>query len=103
MLFLANIAGVAMLVWFYLTAQEHKKSGVEWAIIGLIGYWLVWWLVNTLLNGMLPTAMARTSTMLFFMVKQIPALCGMSVAYLIRQKLISGSVNNQANAASETE
>lgn len=103
MFLLANVAGVAMLVWFYLAAQEHKKSGVEWAIIGLIGYWLVWWLVNTLLNGMIPNAMARTSTMLFFMVKQIPALCGIFTAYLIRQKLIADAVNNPTSLPSETE
>lgn len=103
MLLLANVAGVAMLVWFYLAAQEHKKSGVEWAIIGLVGYWLVWWLVNMLLSGMIPAAMARTATMLFFIVKQIPALCGIFVAYLIRQKLISDAVNNPSESQAESE
>ena len=42
MSFLAIFAGIAVLVWFYLTAKEKGEHRFNWAIVGLIGYWLVW-------------------------------------------------------------
>ena len=46
MLFLAKFAGIAVLVWFYLTAKDKGEQPIKWAIIGLIGYWIAWWVVR---------------------------------------------------------
>ncbi len=35
MLLLAKFAGIAVLVWFYLTAKEKGEPAIKWAIIGL--------------------------------------------------------------------
>jgi len=102
MLFLAKILAVAVLVWFYLAAQEHKQPPIKWAVIGLIGYVLAWALGYAFIHFMLPAAITRTATM-GFLVMQIPAVCGAFAAYLIRGKLISDAVNNPSITQSEAE
>lgn len=102
MLFLAKVAAVAVLVWFYLAAQQHKEPPIKWAIIGFIGYVLTWFLVYKTFIGVLPPSLTRTAVM-GFLVMQIPAFCGVFAAYLIRQKLISDAVKNPTGSQSETE
>lgn len=88
MLFLARFAGVAVLVWFYLTAKDKGEPPIKWAILGFIGYWLVWWLVNLTvvknIVGMFPTNFTA-----IFLVNQIPALIAIGVCFFIRKKLIA--------------
>ncbi|MEY4768732.1 MAG: hypothetical protein RL637_1371 [Pseudomonadota bacterium] len=93
MLFLAKAAGILVLIWFYMTAREHQQPGVKWAIIGLIGYWLTWWLSEQMIVAILPTAITRTMVM-GFLVLQIPAICGMLSAYFIRKKLLTDIEKN---------
>jgi RsiW-degrading membrane proteinase PrsW (M82 family) len=92
MLLLAKILAVAVVVWFYLAAQEHKQPPIKWAVIGLIGYLLGWFLTKGLLHILLPASASRTLVM-GFLVVQIPAVCGAFAAFLIRGKLISDAVN----------
>jgi len=87
MLFLAKVGAIAVLVWFYLSAQKQSQPPVKWAIIGLIGYWLTWWLVKLTVMGILPSSLTRTAVM-GFVVMQIPALCALLASYFIRQKLV---------------
>ncbi len=87
MLFLAKLAGILVLVGFYMTAQKHHQPAVKWAVIGLIGYWLSWWLVDKTIVAMLPAAVTRTMVM-GFIVMQIPAVCAIIAAYFIRKKLL---------------
>lgn len=88
MLLLAKILAVVVIVWFYLAAQQHKQPPLKWAVIGLIGYLLVWGLTYGTLHILLPAAVTRTM-MMGFLVAQIPAITGAFAAYLIRQKLIA--------------
>ena len=96
MLFLAKVAGIAVLVWFYLTAKEKGEPPVKWAVIGLIGYWLAWWAVKLTLVTALIGLVAKSATMTFIVV-QIPALCAIATAFLIRKKLLADAAekNNQ--------
>lgn len=87
MLFLAKVGAIAVLVWFYLSAQKQNQPPVKWAIIGLIGYWLTWWLVKLSVIGILPSSLTRTAVM-GFVVMQIPALCALLASYFIRQNLV---------------
>ncbi|MGR8980866.1 MAG: hypothetical protein ACU84H_12365 [Gammaproteobacteria bacterium] len=88
MWFLARFAAVAVLVWFYLTAKKKNQPPVKWAIIGFIGYWLTWGLVNlTLVKAM--AAIIPSSFTMAFLVNQIPALAAICASYFIRKKLIS--------------
>lgn len=90
MLYLAKFAGVAILVWFYLTAKEKGQPPVQWALIGLIGYWLTWWLVKLTVVHPLGDMLAKNATNLF-LVTQIPALAGIAASFFIRKKLIANA------------
>ncbi|ASF45463.1 hypothetical protein [Methylovulum psychrotolerans] len=88
MLILAKAAGIAILVWFYLTAKEKGQPAFQWAIIGVIGYWVAWWAFKLTALAPLAALFTKSPTMIF-LVTQIPALCGMAAAYFIRKKLLA--------------
>ena len=88
MLFLAKFAGIVVLVWFYLTAKDQGEQPVKWAIIGLIGYWIAWWAIRLTVVAALSGVVAK-SPMMTFVVIQIPALCAIAAAFLIRKKLLA--------------
>ncbi|MDP2902722.1 MAG: hypothetical protein Q8N96_06400 [Methylovulum sp.] len=90
MLFLAKAAGIAIIVWFYMTAKEKGESTVKWVIIGLMGYWLAWWAINLTVLGALVSLAGKNFTAVFI-VTQIPALCAIGAAYLVRKKLLADS------------
>lgn len=88
MSFVAIFGGIAVLVWFYLTAKERGEERFKWAIIGLIGYWIAWWAVKlTVVNAL--SGLVAKSPMLASIVILIPALCAIAAAFLIRKKLIA--------------
>ena len=90
MLFLAKALAIAVLIWFYTTAREKGEPPINWAITGLIGYVIVWvgvrYTVVAALSGMVATSPTGT-----IIVMQIPALCAIVAAFLIRKKLISNA------------
>ena len=94
MLLLAKFAGIAVLIWFYLTAKEHGEQPVKWAIIGLIGYWVAWWAVNlSVVSGLI--ALVGKSATLVFLITQIPVLGALTVAFFIRKKLLADAAENK--------
>ncbi|MCX7098397.1 MAG: hypothetical protein NTV43_10905 [Methylococcales bacterium] len=88
MLFLAKLAGVLVLVWFFLSAKEKGEPPYKWAIIGLVGYWITWWAVRLTVVNALAGMFAKSATMTFIVI-QIPALCAIAAAVLIRKKLLA--------------
>jgi hypothetical protein len=90
MLYLAKFAGVGILIWFYLTAKEKEQPTLQWAVIGLIGYWLTWWLVKLSVLHPLGDMLVKSPTSLF-LVTQIPAIAGIIVCFFIRKKLIANT------------
>ncbi len=94
MLYLAKFAGIAVLVWFYLTAKDKGEPAVKWAIIGVIGYWIAWWLVKLTVVSALVGMVSKTMTTVF-LVTQIPALCAIFAAFLIRKKLLADAAENK--------
>jgi integral membrane sensor domain MASE1 len=88
MLYLAKFGGIAILIWFYKTAVDKNQSGLKWAIVGLIGYWLTWWLVNlTIVQGMM--GMTPKNLTMLFLINQVPAIGAIVAAILIRKKLVT--------------
>ena len=88
MLLLAKVAGIAVLVWFYLTAKKQGEQAFKWAIIGLIGYWLTWWAIRlTVVAGL--SGVLTKSPVIAFTVFQIPVVCAIAAAFLIRKKLLA--------------
>jgi hypothetical protein len=90
MLLLAKLAGVLVLVWFFMTGKKMGEPPLKWAIIGLIGYWLAWWLGNKIILSAL-VGMFSKSSVIIFLVTQIPVVCGLAVAFFVRKKLIKDS------------
>jgi len=93
MLHLAKFAGIAVLVWFYLSAKEKGASPINWAITGLIGYWITWWAVKLTVVSALSGVVAKSATGTFLLL-QIPALCAIAAAFLIRKKLLADVAEN---------
>jgi hypothetical protein len=88
MLHLARFAAIAVLVWFYMTAKEKGEPPINWAITGLIGYWITWWAVKLTAVSALSGMVAKNPTGTF-LVYQLPALCAIGAAFLIRKKLLA--------------
>lgn len=85
MFILAKLCGILMLVWFYLTAKSHGGPLINWSIIGLIGYWLTWWMSKLLIEGPLVNVVPKNSSMVFL----VPVVLSLVACFLIRKKLIS--------------
>ena len=85
---LVIFGGIAVLVWFYLTAKDKGEQPIKWAIIGLIGYWIAWWAVRLTVVAALSGLVAKSAIMTFIVI-QIPALCAIAAAFLIRKKLLA--------------
>lgn len=96
MLFLAKLAGILVMVWFYLSAKKQGEPPVKWAIIGLIGYWITWWLANEIILSTL-FGMFSKSSVLVFLVTQIPVAAGVAVVLFVRKKLITDAEKNNTN------
>jgi hypothetical protein len=86
MSFLAILSGIAILVWFYLTAKEKSEHRFNWAIVGFIGYWLAWGGVKLLLTI---TGLVAKGTIMSVRVNQIPVICAIGAAFMIRRKLLA--------------
>lgn len=95
MLFLAKLAGIAVLVWFFLSAKSQGEQPYKWAIIGLIGFWITWWAIKLTVVTALAGLVAKSATMTFLLV-QIPALCAIAVAFFIRKKLLADIVEKKS-------
>jgi len=95
MMFLAKALAIAVLVWFYTSAREKGEPPINWAITGLIGYVIVWIAVRFTVVAALSGMVAKSPTGTVILL-QIPALCAIAGAALIRQKMIS-------NAAKKTD
>lgn len=88
MLLLAKLCGILSLVWFYLTAKNHGAPVLNWSIIGLVGYWLTWWLSKMLIVVPLAEVVAKHSVS-EFLLTQSPVLVSLLVCFLIRKKLLA--------------
>jgi hypothetical protein len=86
MSFLAIFSGVGVLVWFYLTAKEKGEHRFNWAIVGLIGYWLAWGGVKLVLTI---SGLVAKGTIMAVIVNQIPVICAIGAAFIVRRKLLS--------------
>ena len=88
MLHLARFAAIAVVLWFYMSAKEKGEPSINWAITGLVGYWITWWVVKLTVVSALLGVVAKNPTGTFLLI-QIPALCAIGAAFLIRKKLLA--------------
>jgi hypothetical protein len=102
MLLLAKALAVVTVVWFYLSAQQKKQKPITWAVIGLIGYVLTWFLVRYTIIPMFPRS-ASQSMFSGFLIMQIPAVLGFFAVYLVRGKLMHDADNAQETSSPSSE
>jgi hypothetical protein len=96
MLLLAKLCGILVMVWFYLSAKKQGASPVNWAIIGLIGYWISWWIANKIILSALIGLFSKSSVIVF-LVTQIPVACALFIVFMVRKKLIHDAKKNNPN------
>ncbi|NOS88957.1 MAG: hypothetical protein HOP34_10545 [Methylococcaceae bacterium] len=97
MMFLAKLAGILVLVWFFLTAKDKGQEPFKWAIIGLVGYWLTWWAIKLTVVTALSGLVAKSALMTFLVI-QIPALCAIAAAVVIRKKLLADAAEKNGES-----
>ncbi|MDT8406946.1 MAG: hypothetical protein RQ715_06825 [Methylococcales bacterium] len=85
---LAKIAGIVTLVWFYQSAQKRGLPPIQWALIGLIGFWVSWWIVTLGVANPLLEAMEKSSAWLLLLIRQLPALAGVATAVLVQKRFL---------------
>ncbi len=88
MLLLAKAAGIAVLIWFYLTAKNQGQPPIKWAVIGVMGYWIAWWAVKLSVVSILSGLVAKSATGTFLLI-QLPVVIGVGAAFLVRKKLLA--------------
>ncbi len=91
MFILAKLCGILTLVWFYFTAKSHSGPVINWSIIGVIGYWLTWWISKLLIENMFVGAAAKAAGMVFL----VPIVLSLAACFFIRKKLIAGATTGQ--------
>jgi len=87
MLLLAKLAALGVIIWFYMTAEKNGQPPVKWAVIGLVGYMIAWFLVDFVIDSAFAAVLAKKGGGVFVL-GQIPALGGLLAAHLIRKKLL---------------
>lgn len=88
MLLLAKLAALGIIVWFYTTAEKNGQPAFKWAIIGLIGYLLGWFMLDLIIDNTFASALSRRGGGTFVL-GQIPTLSGLIAAFFVRKKLLS--------------
>ncbi len=85
---LAKLAGFFFLWWFYSTAKKQGVPAIQWAIIGLIGYWLAWWISTLAVANPLLDMFAHSSIGILLVIRQIPAILAVVITIFIRQRFL---------------
>ncbi len=93
MLLLAKLAGILVLIWFYLTGKKVEDQGIKWAVIGIVGYWITWWLADFLILDSLTGSVTKGAGV--FLVTQIPVVFAVVAAFFIRKKLMSSAQSEE--------
>lgn len=78
MFILAKLIGIGVLVWFAMTAKDQGEYWLRWAIVGLLGFWITWFLVYFTLG--MPV---------------LPTVAALAAVFLIRRKLIYDAKKSQ--------
>lgn len=93
----AQIAGIVMLVWFYQTAKKLGEKPMNWAVIGLIGYWLTWWIVKLSFKMLNLDGLAGSSGFLKIIIIMAPAIAAILATLFIRKKYLVDAAEAKQN------
>jgi len=84
----AKIAGIFFLWWFYSTAKKQGVPAFQWAGVGLVGFWLTWWIATLAIANPLLNTFAHSSVGVLLGIRQIPAVIAVIAGIFIRQKFL---------------
>jgi hypothetical protein len=93
---LAKIGGFFFLWWFYTTAKKLELPAIQWAVIGLIGYWLAWGVATLAVANPLLNIFAHSSMGLLLAIRQIPAIIACGITIFIRHKFLLGKAKEMS-------
>lgn len=82
---LAKLIAIAVLVWFYKSAQAVGENPILWAVLGVIGFFLSATLTHYVISEPLLTTLPPKSTV-SSIVRQFPLFVGIASVYLIKKK-----------------
>ena len=88
MAFIAILSAIAVVVWFYQSAMKVGESGVKWATVGVLGFWIAWWIIKLTVVGVL-AGLAAKGAFFGFIVMLLPTLAGLATVFLVRNKLLA--------------
>lgn len=88
MLLITKLIALGVVIWFYLSAEKVSQNPIKWAVIGLVGYVIAWFLFDKIIADPLSAKVVKKGIGVYI-IYQIPPLGGLAAAYLIRKKLIS--------------
>jgi hypothetical protein len=92
---LAKIIAILILIWFYQGATEQQQNPFKWIIVGLIGYWLTYWIVDLGVTDPLVKSMTNGPRLLIGVLRHVPEFAGVVVAFFVRKKLVSDAQRAQ--------
>ncbi len=87
MLLITKLIALGVVIWFYMSADKAGQSPVKWAVIGLIGYVIAWFLFDKIITDPLSAKISKKGIGIY-LAYQIPAMGGLVAAYFIRKKLL---------------
>ncbi len=92
MAFIAILSAIAIVVWFYKSALTAGENGIKWSTVGVVGFWIAWWIVKlTVVSGL--AGLAAKGAFFGFIVMLLPTLAGLATVYLVRNKLLADAAN----------
>ncbi|MGR9051453.1 MAG: hypothetical protein ACU84J_02270 [Gammaproteobacteria bacterium] len=68
--------------------KKLDENPFKWAITGLIGYWLVWWIMTLAVANPLLETFEKSSVVILLLIRQLPAIVAIAAAVLIRKKFL---------------
>ncbi len=92
MAFIAILSAIAVVVWFYKSAITVGQNGVKWSAVGVVGYWIAWWIVKLTVVSAL-TGLTAKGAFIGFIVLLLPTLAGLTTVFLVRKRLLVDVVN----------
>jgi hypothetical protein len=84
---LAKIAAIIVMVWFYRTAAEIGEKAIQWAVIGVIGFFLAAFITHYgVVDPLSKYVLGQKEPA--GLITQLPAFVGLGAAYFIRKKYL---------------
>ncbi|MGR8934728.1 MAG: hypothetical protein ACU837_10110 [Gammaproteobacteria bacterium] len=84
---LAKIAAIIVLVWFYRTAAKIGEKAIQWAVIGVIGFFLAAFITHFgIVDPVSKFVLGQKEPA--GLITQLPAFAGLAAAYFIRKKYL---------------